>query len=135
MEANILCLISTGWVTGPSARYMETLTEEQVKIDTMKLLRHFLGARYTIPDPVRVVRSSWGTNEHFKGSYSCRSLTTEQMNTGARDLAAPVENSRGEPVLLFAGEATHTSFYSTVHGAVETGWREADRILNNEHTR
>lgn len=30
---------------------------------------------------------------------------------------------------MFAGEATHDYFYSTVHGAVETGWREADRIL------
>jgi len=32
-------------------------------------------------------------------------------------------------VLLFAGEATHEHFYSTVHGAVESGWREADRVF------
>jgi hypothetical protein len=30
--------------------------------------------------------------------------------------------------LLFAGEATHSSYFSTVHGAIETGWREAKRI-------
>jgi monoamine oxidase len=31
-------------------------------------------------------------------------------------------------VLLFAGEATHSSYYSTVHGAIESGWREAKRL-------
>ena len=31
--------------------------------------------------------------------------------------------------LLFAGEATHPRHFSTVHGAIETGWREADRII------
>ena len=39
----------------------------------------------------------------------------------------------GEPAmggrLLFAGEATHPRHFSTVHGAIETGWREADRII------
>lgn len=34
-------------------------------------------------------------------------------------------------VLLFAGEATHEHFFSTVHGAIETGWREADRIAED----
>jgi hypothetical protein len=32
-------------------------------------------------------------------------------------------------VLHFAGEATHSSFYGTVHGAIETGWREATRLI------
>uniref|UniRef100_A0A8D8WVN8 Spermine oxidase n=1 Tax=Cacopsylla melanoneura TaxID=428564 RepID=A0A8D8WVN8_9HEMI len=121
-----------GWITGPSARYMESLSDEQVSIDTMKLLRHFLGNNYTIPDPVRVLKSSWGTNPHFRGSYSCRSLTTEKLNASAAELGAPVENSQGKPVLLFAGEATHPRFFSTVHGAIESGWREADRVLKSD---
>lgn len=33
-------------------------------------------------------------------------------------------------VVLFAGEATTSRFFSTVHGAVSAGWREADRIIN-----
>lgn len=111
---------------------METLSDEQVSIDTMKLFRHFLGNNYTIPDPVRVIKTTWGTNKHFLGSYSSRSLTTERLNTSAKDLGKPVENSLGKPVLLFAGEATHEHYYSTVHGAVASGWREADRILKSE---
>jgi len=32
--------------------------------------------------------------------------------------------------LLFAGEATHSEFFSTVHGAILSGRREADRIAS-----
>lgn len=33
------------------------------------------------------------------------------------------------PQLLFAGEATHHQYFSTVHGAMLSGHREAQRIL------
>ncbi|KAI5709312.1 hypothetical protein M8J76_015147 [Diaphorina citri] len=118
-----------GWITGPTARFMEGLSLDQIQADTMKLIRHFVGPNVTVPEPTRCLHSSWGTNPHFRGSYSCRSLTTERLNTSAADLGAPVSNGQGKPVLLFAGEATSEHQYSTVNGAVETGWREADRIL------
>ena len=35
-----------------------------------------------------------------------------------------------QPTLMFAGEATHPSFYSSTHGALLTGRREADRLIN-----
>ena len=44
-------------------------------------------------------------------------------------LAQPVNGST--PLqLLFAGEATHPSIFSTTVGAYESGIREADRLLS-----
>ena len=44
------------------------------------------------------------------------------------DLAAPLPSEK-QPHLLFAGEATHDHYYSTLHAAYITGLREADRII------
>lgn len=35
-----------------------------------------------------------------------------------------------QPILLFAGEATHPEYYSSSHGALLSGQREANRIIN-----
>lgn len=32
-------------------------------------------------------------------------------------------------LVLFAGEATHSKHPSTVHGAIDSGWREANRLM------
>lgn len=42
-------------------------------------------------------------------------------------LAEPAMNGR----LLFAGEATHHDYFQSVHGAIESGRREAKKILDN----
>lgn len=75
-------------------------------------------------------RSKWGSNPHFQGSYSYYSLKTDAVRVTTDKLAEPVEDHNGKPLIQFAGEATNTHYYSTVHGAVETGWREAQRIID-----
>lgn len=42
----------------------------------------------------------------------------------------PINDSNGKPVIQFGGEATNPIHYGSVHGAIETGWREADRLIN-----
>lgn len=49
-------------------------------------------------------------------------MTTEK-------LTEPIVNGMEEPIIQFAGEATNEKHYACVHGAIDTGWREADRLI------
>ncbi|XP_059608522.1 spermine oxidase-like [Phlebotomus argentipes] len=123
-QPNVLC----GWISGVKARKMERDTDENVKRGVMFLLKKFL--KRNIPEPKAIRRSQWFSNPNFRGSYTFRSITTDLLNTCPDDLAKPLTNSVGKPVVCFAGEATHPHYYSTVHGAIESGWREAERLTS-----
>lgn len=122
-QPNILC----GWISGAKARHMETLPKDEVQKAVIWLLRKFYTTQ-NVPDPINFLTTSWFSNPNFRGSYTFHSVTGENMKAKASDLAEPIVNKFGVPTVLFAGEATHDHFFSTVHGAVESGWREAKRL-------
>lgn len=74
--------------------------------------------------------STWHSNPLFRGSYSNYTLKAEALGASCQKLAEPINDSNGKPVIQFAGEATSAKYYSCVHGAIESGWREADRLIN-----
>ncbi|XP_064541264.1 uncharacterized protein LOC135430505 [Drosophila montana] len=115
-----------GWIIGEHARYMETLTEQKVLDGLLWLFRKFVP--FDMPHPQHFLRTQWHSNPNFRGSYSFRSTYADELHTGPWDLEAPLLDVCGKPRLQFAGEASSKSHYSTVHGATETGWREADRL-------
>ncbi|KAK9510868.1 hypothetical protein O3M35_005557 [Rhynocoris fuscipes] len=117
-----------GWIVGDAAREMEVKSDEDVLDGCYRVLKRFLSHTYEIPRPTSILRSKWFSNENFRGSYSFRSVTTEMLNTSSDILAKPLFNDYKKQMLMFAGEATHNHFYSTVHGAMDSGWREAQRI-------
>lgn len=117
-----------GWIIGAHARHMESLPSEDVLEAILWLFRKFL--TFSLPPILNFKRTQWYSNDSFRGSYSFHSLYTDELRTGNSDLAAPVTDAGGKPQLQFAGEATHNHYFSTVHGAVETGWREAQRLLD-----
>jgi hypothetical protein len=120
-----------GWISGPMARFMETLDTEYVANSCLLVLRNFIGSRYPdIPNTIRSAKSSWFMNQFTRGSYSFRTVDAEDYDVWARDLAAPILNNEGRPVLQFAGEATNNNHFSTVHGAYDTGKREAQRLID-----
>jgi spermine oxidase len=125
-QPNILC----GWIGGPSARIMETLNNDKILEGCLFLFNKFIGSKMPWTKPKNMIVSRWNSNPHFRGSYSFRSVTTDFLKTSARDLSIPLHDSLGKPVVCFAGEATHDHYYSTVHGALESGRREADRLAN-----
>ncbi|EDV51935.1 protein anon-37Cs [Drosophila erecta] len=115
-----------GWIIGAHARYMETISEEHVLEGLMWLFRKFL--KFPIPYPKNFIRSQWHSNPNFRGSYSFYPTYADELRTGRTDLASPLVDVNGRPRIQFAGEATSRNHFSTVHGATESGWREADRL-------
>ena len=66
---------------------------------------------------------------HEQGwSVSARALDAEMWRAGR--LGEPLLDDReSQPLVLFAGEATHAEHYGTAHGAFMSGEREAERLL------
>ena len=88
----------------------------------MKCLRKF---KPDLPEPIKIVVTKWRSDENTLGSYSYQTISSVEAGVGPRNLAQPI----GHGCVLFAGEATNEKHFSTVHGAIESGWREADRII------
>lgn len=73
-------------------------------------------------------RSQWASDQLTKGAYAYRSIATEEDGGSAMQLSEPLCHG-DRPVVCFAGEATSHHRHSAVHGAIETGFREADRLI------
>jgi len=125
------------WISGAAAQTAEALPQDQLLQACSQRLKRHVHSQFVYSEPIAVIRSLWYLNPYICGSYSYRSMESQEANAWACDLAEPVSDSSGLLRLFFAGEATHDHFYSTVHGAVETGYREADRIteiINSSHS-
>lgn len=109
---------------GGGAEIVESLTDDEVSAACRDLLRKFLKVP-SIPKPTMVLRSKWNSDPLYRGAYSY--LSTKNRENDILDLAAPLPGSH-RPMLLFAGEATHPCYYSTVHGAYLSGMRESQRL-------
>ncbi|XP_074641836.1 spermine oxidase-like isoform X2 [Tubulanus polymorphus] len=120
--------VLVGWLSGKEAMYMESLSEEEVGRACVEALRKFL-KRSDIPLPVKVTKTAWYHHPYSRGAYTYIPVGSSIDDIEA--LQEPICTSSGKPLLLFAGEATHTSFYSTTHGALLSGQREAERIINH----
>ncbi|XP_041983706.1 spermine oxidase-like isoform X2 [Aricia agestis] len=120
----------TVWTSGDVAKLVETLPEEVVTKKTMELLRRFMGKQFSIPEPKRTLITKWHSNPYTRGSYTYDNLLTPQQPNARTILGEPLLDAFGRARVLFAGEATNQTHFSTVHGASETGYREAMKTLN-----
>ncbi|XP_037637478.1 peroxisomal N(1)-acetyl-spermine/spermidine oxidase [Sebastes umbrosus] len=124
--SHVLC----GWIAGHESEYMETLPEQDVRFAITELIRTFTG-NPTIT-PRRILRSQWFHDPWTCGSYSHTAVGCSVQDMENMMEALPTKGSQSQPLqVLFAGEATHPYYYSTVHGALLTGWREADRLISH----
>jgi polyamine oxidase len=99
---------------------LESLTQADAKAGVLEVLRKIFGNK--VPDPTAVVQTRWKSDPWSLGAYSFDKLGA---TGGDRDRLAASTDGR----LFFAGEATHRTMYSTVHGAYLSGCRAAREIL------
>uniref|UniRef100_A0A287D1W6 Peroxisomal N(1)-acetyl-spermine/spermidine oxidase n=1 Tax=Ictidomys tridecemlineatus TaxID=43179 RepID=A0A287D1W6_ICTTR len=123
-SVHVLC----GFIAGLESEFMETLSDEEVLLSLTQVLRRVTG-NPQLPAPKSVLRSCWHSAPYTRGSYSYVAVgsTGDDIDLLAQPL--PVDDSSTQLQILFAGEATHRTFYSTTHGALLSGWREADRLI------
>lgn len=104
-----------------TAAHIEAGSDAEIVEEAMLGLRGIYGEE--IPEPSKSYISRWQNDPFSLGSYS-------YLRQGGRPehreiLAEP------EGLLFFAGEATHSDFPSTVHGAYLAGQREAKKIFTS----
>ena len=84
---------------------------------------------FVLPELKRVIVTRWLSNPYTLGAYSYRDVDSDALNITQSDLAKPI-TVNNVPRILLAGEATSEKYYTAVHGALDTGAREALRIVN-----
>ncbi|XP_041980419.1 spermine oxidase-like isoform X2 [Aricia agestis] len=117
------------WIYGEAAIKMEKASEQEVKTEINKMLELFFKKEFKVTPVKNILRSQWGSNPLARGSYSYRSVANEENGGSAIVLSEPLYHANHFPVVCFAGEATSHHRHSAVHGAIEAGFREADRLI------
>ncbi|MFJ9554515.1 flavin monoamine oxidase family protein [Nocardiopsis sp. NPDC101807] len=104
---------------GNAARFLEGKEDGEVVEHAMATLR---GMFRKAPDPVDHLVTHWGDDPFARGAFSYTAVGSGDADRVA--LGNPVGDS-----LFFAGEATEIEHTATVHGALLSGRRAADRVL------
>jgi monoamine oxidase len=109
-----------GFFGGRFARELEDAGEGAIAAHSIDEIVSFLGSDFR--RKLRPLNESrWGHDRFARGSYS-HALPGHSADRAI--LAAPVDNR-----LFFAGEATSPNFFSTAHGAHDSGERAAAEVM------
>ncbi|KAK8644973.1 hypothetical protein V6N13_118830 [Hibiscus sabdariffa] len=145
------------WFAGKEALELETLSDEEIvngvsatvsglspALKPHKEVKHnspgFCNWSAGEVRFVKVLKTKWGSDPLFLGSYSYVAVGSSGADLDTMAEPVPKTGSSGldhgvnHPLqILFAGEATHRTHYSTTHGAYFSGLREANRLLQHYH--
>ncbi|KAK6139617.1 hypothetical protein DH2020_026641 [Rehmannia glutinosa] len=139
------------WVAGSDALQLESLSDDEIINGFSITASNMLPSKFYCqmnPNQTschqnqkqlkfdKVLRTEWGTNPLFLGSYSYVAVgsSEDDMDVLAEPLpqnSNNIDGSSPQLQILFAGEATHRTHYSTTHGAYFSGLREANRLLKH----
>ncbi|XP_047939655.1 probable polyamine oxidase 5 [Salvia hispanica] len=125
------------WFTGQEALELEKLSDDEIIGGFSRTVSNLLPSQQQNEISQKfdkVLRTQWGSNPLFLGSYSYVAVgsSIDDMDTLAEPLPKYGGVDSAPPLqILFAGEATHKTHYSTTHGAYFSGLREANRLLKH----
>ena len=110
------------WLCGSAVVQIESASKEEIKEGISYVLEKFL--KHPVPKPADIYMHKWLADPLFGGCYTF-DLVSANTSASITALSEPVNKNR----VLFAGEASHLEYSSTVHGAYLSGVREAERLL------
>lgn len=112
----VLAMLSAG----DHNRALERLNEAAAQADALAELGAMFGK--SVPTPVGFLRTRWSVDPFSLGSYSV-------VRPGGSHQACQALGKSIDDQLYFAGEATHSRYPATVHGALLSGQRVAREVL------
>ena len=113
--------ILLGFNAGSFGLEIESWSDSEIIESGMAVLRTIYGD--DIPDPLAFLITRWGSDSFAHGSYS--SIAPGGTPEDYDAMAETVEDR-----LFFAGEATSRDHPGTVHGALASGYRAAEAIMD-----
>lgn len=116
--------ILIGWLHGHAAQQLEQMSHDQLEATALRSIARTFGT--TPPHPDALFATAWQADPHAHGAYSFTPAGVDIHQRNA--LAAPAHDR-----LLFAGEATVIGEVATVHGALLSGLREANRLARDHN--
>ncbi|KAJ8714420.1 hypothetical protein PYW07_002645 [Mythimna separata] len=119
------------WIYGQGAETMEKRSVEEVRAGVQKLIDVAVKKEFDVSPIKDILRSQWASNPFARGAYAFRTVYTEENGGGAIELSEPLYHPNKFPVVCFAGEATSHHRHTDGHGAIESGFREADRLIGS----
>ncbi|XP_033123897.1 uncharacterized protein LOC117122435 [Anneissia japonica] len=105
-------------LTGDEARRVEALSDEEIQVEVVTVLRQIFGY-YNVPDPIDILVSRWSMNPLTLGAFSI--WTPEMEEECFEKMMSRVGN------IFFGGEYTSED-NGYVQGALDSGQREGKKI-------
>ncbi len=115
--------VLTGWSGGPRAEHLSASSDEVILNTALRDVAHGLDTdERRIRELLVDARAfNWQADPLARGAYSYAAVHGADA---AGALAAPIEDT-----IFFAGEATDDQLPATVAGAIRSGYRAADEVL------
>lgn len=124
LQAYIQRPVLVGIAGGSFGRRIEKCSlDDDVVNEALRDLRNVMGK--SIPKPSQSIVTRWGDDAFSLGSYS--TLPPKANGFEAQTLSQPINDT-----LFLAGEATHPTDPSTIHGAFWSGQRAAAQICGRK---